>query len=49
LVSGAFVAHASGRYPTYARAMEFLGDILLIGRLAMLGVGLSPIAEAVHF
>jgi putative Mn2+ efflux pump MntP len=49
LVSGAFVAHASGRYPTYAKAMEFLGGILLIGGLAMLGIELSPIAEAVNF
>jgi hypothetical protein len=49
LVSGAFLAHASGRCPTYAKAMEFLGGVLLIGGLAMLGVGLSPIAEAVNF
>ncbi len=49
IVSGAAVAWRSGHDPAHARCLEIVGGLLLIGGVAMLGVKLGPIAEAVNF
>jgi hypothetical protein len=49
IVSGAAVTYRSGRDPAHARCMEIVAGLLLIGGVAMLGVELGPIVEAVNF
>jgi hypothetical protein len=49
VLSGALMAHACERYPACAKDLEILGGLLLAGGVALLGAGLSPIAEAVIF
>jgi hypothetical protein len=49
IVSGAAVAYRSARDPAHARYLEIVGGLLLIGGLAMLGIKLEPIVEAVNF
>jgi hypothetical protein len=48
-VSGVAVAYRSARDPVHARCLEIVGGLPLIGGLAVLGIKLELIVEAVNF
>ena len=49
IVAGTVVAQRAERYQAPAHLMEIVGGLLLIGGLAMLGIELAPVAQAVNF
>lgn len=49
VLSGAVLAHASRHYPSKADRLEVLAGVLLVGGLALLGYGLTPIVIAINF
>jgi hypothetical protein len=41
LLIGAALALASSTYPTYVKVLEYVAGVLILGGLALLGVGLG--------